>query len=452
MCCNLLRMIRVLLFGCCILGFGKGHGSDNPASFSLKVQRLTSGPSHHLFGYIGQSLTVPWNASSRYVVALRTDFHNRLPGAEDAAEVVLVDMQNQNKTIILDLTRGWNLQQGSMLYWNPLQPETQFFFNDRDPKDGRVFTVLYDIKQRVRVKEYRYQGGSIGNSGVAPKGGFFAAINYGRLARLRPVTGYAGAMDETDGVRAPENDGIFIINVESEEVRLIVSFKELLSLLQSAPAWELIGKRWTPAQPSDRSTGSLDLSEASLYLNHTLISRDNERIYFFVRGRVGTRSLWLNAPCSIKTNGSELTLHTTSIGGHPEWAEGSLMIGAHEGRQVVYDVLSQKIISTRALGNSAIFPVPEGDISLSPDGRWFVNGYSSEDRQTISYVVMDLLDGTYARSDPFDRGPYTKGDLRTDPSPRWNRESDALLVPGWTKDGTRQLHVIHIETHPKVID
>lgn len=442
---NLLRMVSVLFLGYCGLAFGKDQGSEDPDSISLNVERLTSGPSHHLFGYIGQSLTVPWNASGRYVVALRTDFHDRLPGADDAADVVLVDTQNKNKTIALDQTHGWNLQQGSMLYWNPMQPDSQFFFNDRDPEDGRVFTVLYDIKQRQRLKEYRFEGGSIGNSGVAPKGGFFAAINYGRLARLRPVTGYAGAMDETDGFLAPDNDGIFIINVQSEEVRLIVSFNELLGLLQSAPAWDLVGKRWTPTQPSERSTESLDLSKASLYINHTLISRDNEWIYFFVRGRVGTRSLWLNAPCTIKTDGSELTLHTTSIGGHPEWAEGSLMIGALDGQQVVYDVAQQEIISARTLGNPTIFPDPEGDVSLSPDGRWFVNGYSSEDRQSISYVVMDLSDGKYARSDPFDRGPFTKGNLRTDPSPRWNRESNGLLVPGWTKEGTRQLHVIHVE-------
>ena len=42
-------------------------------------------------------------------------------------------------------TRGWNPQQGAMIYWNPEQPSRQFFFNDRDPKTGKVFTALYDI-------------------------------------------------------------------------------------------------------------------------------------------------------------------------------------------------------------------------------------------------------------------------------------------------------------------
>jgi hypothetical protein len=42
---------------------------------------------------------------------------------------------------ILDQTRAWNLQQGTMLFWNPDAPETQLFFNDLDPKTGVVYTV-----------------------------------------------------------------------------------------------------------------------------------------------------------------------------------------------------------------------------------------------------------------------------------------------------------------------
>ena len=125
-----------------------------------------------------------------------------------------------------------------------------------------------------------------------------------------------------------------------------------------------------------------------------------------------------------------------------------MLIGANNGRQVIYDVIQQEILPDRTLGDTNVFPKPEGDVSLSPDGNWFVNGYASEDRETIRYVVMRLSDGASVRSDSFDRGPYTKGDLRTDPAPRWNRASDAILVPGWTDEGTRQLFVLEIDQQP----
>jgi len=162
------------------------------SGFSLTTKQITFGEAHHFFGYIGQSKTIPWDASGRYIVAIRNDFHDRLPEAKDAADIILIDTENNYRITQLDQSRGWNLQQGTMLYWNPLQPETQFFFNDRDPDSGRVFTVLYDISKQKRIHEYRYPNDSIGNSGVAPDGTDFLAINYGRLARLRPVTGYAG--------------------------------------------------------------------------------------------------------------------------------------------------------------------------------------------------------------------------------------------------------------------
>ncbi|MEM9159463.1 MAG: hypothetical protein AAGB46_10475 [Verrucomicrobiota bacterium] len=413
------------------------------AGLEMKVERVTRGPDHHLFGYIGQSLTIPWSGDGRYILSLRSKFHDRLPAEGDAADVVVVDTQNGNAVTVLDQTQGWNLQQGTMFYWNPQNPDTQFFFNDRDPETGQVFTVLYDLEEGKRLRSYRYPGRSIGNGGVAPTGEFFAAINYGRMARLRPVTGYAGAWDPTLDVKRPKDDGLFRVDIEGGDAQLLASFDRLGEALDANPYWTLEGKRW---MPTEEPREPLDISEASLYINHTLISRNGDRIYFIVRGRVDKSSIWLNAPCSIKTDGSELVVHRTSIGGHPEWAEGDLMIGAHEGRQIYYDVSEQQLLEDRILGDASIFPDPEGDVSLSPDGKWFVNGYASEDRESIIYVVMRLEDGAIVRSKPFDRGPYTKGNLRTDPAPRWNRDSDKILVPGWTAEGTRQLFTIQIQS------
>ena len=441
--CTMISILP-LLAGFIPVSSSQARADGEGGEFRLTKSQLTRGPDHHLFGYIGQSLTVPWNANNRYVVALRTDFHDRLPGAGDAADVVLIDTHNENKVEVLDRTFGWNLQQGSMLYWNPEQPETQFFFNDRDPQDGRVFTVLYDIAARRRVQEYRYALHSMGNSGVSPVGGEFAAINYGRMARLRPVTGYAGALDETEGIDASADDGIFLINIRRGDERLLLSFARMAEMLKTVTDWEILNKRWTPVDEAQDPSAKPDTSEAKLYINHTLFNRTGDRLYFFLRGRREKQSIWLNVPCSIKTDGTEFVVHQTSVGGHPEWGRGDTIIGARDGHQVVYDVVKQRLLPESTLGTPEIFPVPEGDVSLSPDGEWFVNGYSSEDRQTITYVVMRLADGAFARSQPFDRGPYTKGNLRTDPAPRWNRSSNAILVPGWTDEGTRQLFVLKI--------
>ena len=144
-------------------------------------------------------------------------------------------------------------------------------------------------------------------------------------------------------------------------------------------------------------------------------------------------------PCSIHPDGKGLTLHDLHIGGHPEWAEGSLLIGKRGDRQVLYDVDSKKIVGQ--LGTPAIFPSPGGDVSLSPDGKWFVNGYKKGDKNY--FAVLRRSDGLHGRSAGIDKGSYS-GDIRIDPAPRWNRAGNTILVPGIACNKTRQMFVIRI--------
>jgi len=378
----------------------------------LRYEQITFGDKHHFFGYIGQSLTIPWNADERYIVALESDFHDRMPGPDDAARVILIDRRNNNRIEYLDETRGWNIQQGTMFYWNPEAPETQFLFNDRDSQ-GRVFTVLYDIGQRKRVREYKFADTPIGNGGVAPGGGWFLGINYARMARLRPVTGYAGAYDWTAGQPAPDDDGVFLVDMHTGDKRLLVSFARLAEYLKN--------------------------KEAAFYINHTLWNRHSERIYFYARGRVGEDVMKVNQPFSMLKDGSELTHHDL-IGGHPEWGLGDTVIGAQGRRQVLYDVVKREIVGE--IGDATIWGNAGGDISLSPNAKMFVNG-----RGGNTYCVYRMSDGEYVVSRKFNRGKYVSGDLRIDPAPCWNRSSNAILISEWA-DGARQMFIIHVAGAP----
>ncbi len=398
--------------------------SQSP-SIDLKIEQVTSGSKHHFFGYIGQCRTIPWNASGRYILGLEIDRIDRMPEPEEAATIILIDTRDQNRIIRVDKTHAWNPQQGTMFYWNPLAPETQFFFNDRDVESGKVFTVIYDLEQNKRIREYCYDDTPIGNGGVAADGSAWLGINYGRLARLRLVTGYPGALDWSENETAPEDDGIFLVDIKTGKKRLLVSYRQLEEKLKELkPEMEISG----------------------LFINHTLWNRDSDRVYFFVRSgwdnHPGER---INMPCSIYSDGTGLTLHEIHIGGHPEWAEGNLLIGSYnsgadgKARQIFYNVDSKEIVGQ--LGSSEMFPKPGGDVSLSPDGNWFVNGYSRSSKNY--YAVYNRKTGAFGRSEGIDKGSYS-GDIRIDPAPRWNRTNDAILVPGLAVNKTRQMFMIRI--------
>ncbi|HEX5223324.1 MAG TPA: hypothetical protein VFZ59_27435 [Verrucomicrobiae bacterium] len=412
---------------CVILLIASGHSPKAAQAnepISLEARQLTVGPKHHFFGYIGHVQNIPWNQSGRYLLALRTSFQNHLPRADEPAEIVLLDTKNNYSERVLTETRAWNPQQGTMLYWNPDAPETQFFFNDREPETGNIFCALFDISMGnggKRIREYRFDDTPVGNAGVAQKGGWFTAINYARLARLRPVTGYPDAFDWTVGVRHPTNDGVFKVDVRTGEKQLLVSFQQLAEALR-------------PSRP--------DVTNVALFINHTLNNRDSDRIFFFARGNFNERANRINQGFIVRPDGSGFTPLKQFIGGHPEWASGPCMIGDVDGRQIVYDVDEQKLVET--LGNKEIFPNPGGDVALSPDGKWLVNGHRHG--TTNFYTFFRIADGAWVRSQGFDVRGWESGDLRCDPAPCWNRNNREIVFPAIAKDGTRQMFLLQVKT------
>ncbi|WP_145034815.1 hypothetical protein [Caulifigura coniformis] len=395
------------------------------SAFTTTVRQVTVGPKHHFFGYFGHVQTIPWNQSGRFLIALRTDFQDRMPRPGEAAEIVQIDTRKNDATRTVDVTRGWNFQQGAMLYWNPEAAETQFFFNDRDPETQEVFCVLFDVTTLTRIREYRVPGMSIGNGGVAQNGGAFLGINYGRMARLRPVTGYPGAHDQTaDRPGHPDDDGIFRIDAKTGEKRLLVSYRQMADAIR-------------PLRP--------DVDEKELFINHTLWSRDDSRIYFFARGDFDVDGKKrLDIPFTMNADGTNLKPLARHIGGHPEWFSGDVLIGHVDGRQVLFDVETQAVVGM--IGTPESIPSPGGDIALSADRKWFLNAYGRKDQNF--YNVVRLADGAWTRTAGFSRGGYTSGVLRIDPSPNWNRDATQFLFVAVDDAGTRQIHVATIEKRP----
>jgi hypothetical protein len=400
--------------------------SVSAAELRLEAEQITSGPKHHFFGYIGHAGTCPWDRSGRYIVALQADFQDHMPRPQEAADVILIDTRERNAIRVVDRTRAWNFQQGTMLYWNPEAPETQFFFNDRDPDTGRVFCVLFDIAQGPggrRIKEYHYPDTPIGNSGVAQRGGSFLGLNYGRLSRLRPVTGYPDAFDWTAGVKHPEDDGLFHVNARTGAKRLIVSYRQLAAALG-------------PSHPG--------VDDQALFLNHTLWNRDDDRIFFYARADFEgpEREKRLDVLFVVNPDGSGLTRLRHHLGGHLDWERGHRMIGTRGDRLALYDTDHQEFVAN--LGGPDLLGDPDGDKALAADGNWFVNGFRT--RGINTYVLFRRSSATALRSRGFDPRGWTTGPLRVDPAPCWNREGTKVLVPSIAGDAarTRQLFLIRV--------
>ncbi|MFP6581161.1 MAG: hypothetical protein VCD00_01250 [Candidatus Hydrogenedentota bacterium] len=396
---------------------GIGHVSAEPT-----ITQITHGPAHHFYGYIGHVGNTPWSGDGSKMVMLRTTFQDHMPRRYDTADIVLLDTQNNYALTKIEETRAWNPQQGTMLYWNPEAPNTQFFFNDRDRRTRKIFCVLYDIEKQKRIKEYRFDDISIGNGGIAQKGGYFLGLNYGRMDRLRRVTGYPEAFDWTNGVLHPKDDGIHKVNVATGERTLLVSFAQLADMI-------------APRHPH--------IDKSSLFINHSLWSPNDQRIMFYARANWNVKvAPRINDFFTVDADGTNLVIHKVCPGGHPEWLSDSTVISGGKVGQFTYDAARQA--GGQILGNDKIFPDPEGDIALSPNGTLLVNGHKSGEGN--EFTIYNLKTKKWMRTPPITRGEYKKGDLRIDPAPTWHPDNQAIAVPGLAPDGTRQTFIIEFNT------
>ena len=100
--------------------------------------------------------------------------------------------------------------------------------------------------------------------------------------------------------------------------------------------------------------------------------------------------------------------------------------------QILFDVDDQKIV-----GN------PGGDIARSACGQWFVNGHSEKGKNY--YIILRRTDGAIIRTTGFDQGGYTIGELRIDPSPKWNRDGTQFMVVAVDENKSRQMFVITVK-------
>ena len=175
-------------------------------------------------------------------------------------------------------------------------------------------------------------------------------LNYARMYHCRSVVGYANDRDPATLPIAPEDDGLYRIDLASGRADLVVSHAQAIHAAA------------LPEPPS-----------GLVWFNHVMFNTDGSRVMFLCRmrraGGQGLRtSLW-----TVRPDGSELSLqigfpHRIS---HFAWLDADRLL-------ISTDLLGpmQFITFTVDQGDFAPFGSgllpPDGHACFSPDGRWLV--------------------------------------------------------------------------------
>ncbi len=419
-----MRTEVISLFLLLLLGSGQSWATpryevlnDVPADLPFlkikEVRQITQGPKHHFFGYYGIS---PWNASERLLAFLQTDFGAKPVTETDKATICIMNMEKDEVRHVAE-TNAWNFQQGALLHWLPTDPEHKIIYNDR--ADGAFCAVVLDVESGETRRLPRPV------AAVSPSGKWAASINYARLADTRPGYGYVGVADPFGEVLHPDDDGLYVMDLQSGEYRLIVSMDRVFQ---------------TEKPPES-------FLEKKMWFNHVLFSRDDSRIFFMARYKQDTGPL-VTAAFTVNPDGTELrcVLPYSWGASHYDWLDERRMVvvSRYQGESKWLHVFFTD-------GGDDYTPLaPErlqrdGHCHFSRDGKWMVtDSYPQGPDRMRSLYVMDMAAQQVAELARFHEPAEYKGEWRCDLHPRWNRDGTQIRIDA-TCDGTRQVYIVHLE-------
>ena len=404
------------LFGLRSLQAGQASQTEAPR-IECKVRTLTKGPKHHFFGYYG---ICPWNKSGRFLVCLQSDFQDRMPRPGEAASIGLVDSQTGRFVNVAE-TRAWNLQQGAMLHWNPLNPERQIIYNDW--KNDDIVSVILDVESL----EKRFLPRAV--SAVSHNGKWALSLTYGRTGRLRKVVGYGAAKDPNPDNPAPDNDGVFLMDLTTGKSTLAVSIAEVHGrLVKKYPL----------------------LKGRHMWFNHTVFNKNDTKFFFLARANMPPKGRRKTAMFTANLDGSELreVVPFDKEVSHFDWRNDREIIATFkiEGTGRKHVLFTDGQADYKVIGEG--FLDFDGHCSFSPDRNWIVTDRkyrSTMDQALLLYNLQTKQKVELCRCGMKDR-KYMSGDIRCDFHPRWSRNGDQICFDAIEpENATRQLHIAYIK-------
>jgi hypothetical protein len=405
-----------------VMAGGISTAGDFPAYSTARA--ITSGPTDHLFA--SYYAINAWSADGRYATVLETDVKGRLATERDVAVLGVVDAPDHNRFLPLTHTRCWNFQEGTMAHWLATAPQTHFIFNDL--VDGKFVSVIFDMDAKTRrIVPYPV-------SAVSADGKWAVSINYARLRLTRPDYGYGGSgQDARSDVTWPTDDGLWLVNLESGEAKLVV----------------------TIASVRDRMPQVKD-PKALAYFCHTVFSRDGSRIFWLARSveNLSNQKVvrkWETTSFTCNRDGSDVQrCFPDGWGGsHFNWLDGErLMVTARYNDAFYSHVLFTVGKSDyRRLGRGLLDF--DGHGVFSNDGKWMATDTYPDQLWERKLMVLRMSDqavlplGIFFVPEIY-RETYSRCDLH----PRW-RPDGRMLAFNSVHEGSRQVYVIDIADSPR---
>ena len=345
---------------------------------------------------------------------------DRRPSPDDVAEIGIIDLENGNQWRKLSETRAWNWQQGCMLQWIP-GSDDEIIFNVREENrfQAKMLNVRTDETRLLSQPVY----------GVSPTGREAISLNFSRLFDVRPGYGYAGVADPWGETLCPEDDGLYNVNLETGDSRLIFSLADAARLGEPQPGMKTGKHRF----------------------NHVQWNTDGSRFAVLHRWSVvpspanwlpwATRLLTMNAD---GTDPFVLLDHT--MVSHYDWRDPKTLLAWARRNEIGdrYFLCTDKTAEAHVVGDGIL--TVDGHCSYSPDRRWILTDTYPDKEGFRTLLLFDPANERRIDIGRFHGPTPPDGEIRCDLHPRWSRNGKKVCIDSIHENGIRQVYVLDVSS------
>lgn len=377
------------------------------------IRTITRGPKFHWFAYYDK---LQFDPSVRYVLSNEVDFEHRSPKPDDVIKVGMVDLEDNDRWIELGETRAWCWQQGCMLQWRP-GSKTEVLWNDR--QDDRFVCHILDVETRKKrtIPHPIYT--------VSPCGKWAVSPDFRRVNDMRPGYGYAGLPDPHKDELASENSGIFRVDLDTGEQKLLLSLAEIAKI------------------PFEK----YDLTGAKHYFNHLLVSPDGSRFEFLHRWRMeGLRSFGTRMLTAAADGSDVRVIDPSGYTSHFIWRDPDHILAwsrADSHGDAFYLYEDRQGGKIEVVGKD-VMP-HNGHCTYLPGNEWILNDtYPQGTKREQNPYLYHVATGRRVPLGHFAQPTEYRGEWRCDTHPRFSPDGKLVCIDSPHTGEGRQLHLIDI--------
>ncbi len=369
----------------------------------VKIEAITPNDGYHyFFGYYDLQ---PFDKKSERHLAHRTTFADRLQTQNDVVEIGYITIKDKVFHKVTE-SRAWNFQQGTLLQW----------FNDddiiyNDYIDGKYRSVIRNVDTGA-VKKIVCR--PLAHLSLDRKWGL--SINFPRVFDFRPGYGYCNTKDEFYDVNAPENDGVYLVDIEKNESKLIINYKQLTEVFPEKPFCDM-----------------------KLVVNHITFNPSASRFLFLLRNFPEEGKIWGTILVTADRDGKNMrNLTNYEVNSHYHWKNNEeIIIYSGLPKWGIY-FLNDKT-GERKILNDELCNADDIHCVYSPDRTCFIgDGYPDKD----NYRHIFLYDLEKEKSTEILKiysEPVCTTDIRCDLHNRFNEDGTIVSFDSY-KAGRREIY------------